>query len=125
MGAMWGTGTITIDPRLSQTERRCALMHELVHDERRIGWPFASAGTMETEERIVREETARRLVPPDELLALTHQRDDIEPVTATVVAAEFDVTPQVAFLALRRLQVNLLEAEMARTARADRQDPAA
>ena len=125
MGGLWTTGSITLDPRLSRVERRCVLMHELIHDERRIGWPFASAGTMESEERIVRGETARRLVPPDELLELVRRCDDIEPVTATVVAREFDVTPQVAFLALRRLQVDLLEAEMARSARVGRGESAA
>ena len=79
---------------------------QLVHEDRRIGWPFATAATMETEERIVRWETADRLVPPDELYALVCRCADIEPVTAHLVAAEFDVTAQVAFVALRRLQVS-------------------
>ncbi len=115
MRGMWEPSRIVLDPRLSRVERRCTLMHELVHDDRRIGWPFATAATMETEERIVREETAQRLVPGGELLALVRRLGDIEPVTAKTVADEFDVTPAVAHLALRRLQATMLEREMARS----------
>ena len=39
----------------------------------------------------------------------------MEPVTARVVADEFDVTVSVAGLALRRVQASLLEAEMTRS----------
>jgi hypothetical protein len=112
MGGMWQPGRIILDPRLGRVERSCVLMHELVHDERRIGWPFATAATMEREEAIVRAETADRLVPPDELVAMVRRG---EPVTARDVAAEFDVTESVAHLALRRLQGRLLGVEMARS----------
>ncbi|MCU1356424.1 MAG: hypothetical protein JWM89_1842 [Acidimicrobiales bacterium] len=100
-------------------------MHELVHDERRIGWPFATAATMEKEEAIVRRETASRLVPADELYAMVQRSDGIEPVTAHLVADEFDVTSAVAHLALRTLQQRMLEAELARTARPVARDDAA
>jgi Zn-dependent peptidase ImmA (M78 family) len=116
MGGMWTPGVIVLDPRLDRVERRCVLMHELVHDERQIGWPFATAATMEREEAIVRSETADRLVPAAELLELV-SLDGGEPVTAELVAAEFDVTIGVANLALRRLQGQLLEQARARAAR--------
>lgn len=104
MGAMWRSGEIIIDPRLGRVERRCALMHELVHDDRRIGWPWATAATMETEERIVREETARRLVPLDHLARWVEARAEVGPVTARDIAEEWDVTIQVAHLAGRLLR---------------------
>ncbi len=117
MDAMWRTGEILLDPRLSRTERRCALMHELVHDDRRIGWPFATAATMETEERIVRQEAAVRLVPLDQLEALARAREGLDYVTEALVADEFDVTVQVAGLALRMMNARLLDRERARAAR--------
>lgn len=115
MRGLWEPGRIVLDPRLGRVERRCVLMHELVHDDRRIGWPWASSATMEREEATVRVEAAERLVPTVELRSLVRSLDGVEPVTATVVAAEFDVTASVAHLALRRLQAAMLEAEMARS----------
>lgn len=106
MGAMWRGVEIWIDPRLDRVARRCALMHELIHDERRIGWPFATAATMETEERIVREETARRLVPDVELAELVRARHPVG-LTALEVAQEFDVTEAVAARAMRQLERRL------------------
>jgi Zn-dependent peptidase ImmA (M78 family) len=119
MGGMWTPGRIVLDSRLNQVERRCVLMHELVHDERQIGWPFATEATMEREEAIVRAETADRLVPPAELLELV-SLDGGEPVTAELVAAEFDVTIGVANLALRRLQGSLLDRARSKAAHVDR-----
>jgi hypothetical protein len=115
MRGIWEPGKITLDPRLSRVERRCTLMHELVHDERRIGWPWATAATMEREEAQVRDETADRLVPAVELAAHVDATMTVEPVTAQLVAVEFDVTPQVAGLALRRLQRWLIEGELGRS----------
>ncbi len=103
MGAVWSHDTITIDPRLGRVERRCALMHELVHDERRIGWQWATAATMQREEAIVCSEVAARLVPIEPLRELVKARSEFEHVTEHTVAAEFDVTPSVARLALRQL----------------------
>jgi Zn-dependent peptidase ImmA (M78 family) len=119
MGACWMGNEIHLDPRLDRVERRCCLAHELIHDERRIGWPFATAATMEAEERQVRRLTAEWLVPRDDLLALVEVRSEVEPVTAELVAAEFDVTVQIAATALRYLQGELLEAELLRAARGD------
>lgn len=101
--AVWDGDEIHIDFRLSRTERRCALMHELVHHERQVGWPDASAATMEREEQIVRSETARRLVPPEHLARWVEARAEVEPITAELVAQEWDVTAEVARVALRQV----------------------
>jgi hypothetical protein len=107
-GAVWHRDhrgdQITIDASAGARERRALLAHELVHLERGIGYPLASAATMEREEAIVRREVARRLVPPDELAALVARVGDLEPVTAEVVADEFDVPAHVAAEALASLQ---------------------
>jgi hypothetical protein len=107
-GATWHrVGTrdqITIDARAGRRERCALLAHELVHLERGVGYPLATAATMEREEAIVRRETARRLVPPGELADLVARRSEVEPVTAALVAEEFDVPEPVAAEALRALQ---------------------
>lgn len=103
VGARWDGLTITLDPRLSRVERRCALMHELVHAERRIGWPSASALTMQREEALVHAEAVRRLVPRGDLQRFVARRLSVEPVTALVVAEEYDVTVEVAASALSSL----------------------
>lgn len=57
-----GIDMIWIDNRLQQLERRCVLVHELVHLERRhVGCQPASV------ERAVSIETARRLIPIEQL----------------------------------------------------------
>lgn len=102
MGGLWRPGEIVLDPRLDRVERRCVLMHELVHDERRIGWPWATEATMEREEAIVRRETALRLVPLDQLAQYVARRHP-DPITAELVAQEADVTVAVARRALVEL----------------------
>lgn len=101
--ALWSGDDIYLDPRLDQTERRCALMHELVHEERGIGFPDATAATMQREEETVRRETAVRLVPLDDLAAFVRARSEIDPVTARCVADEYEVTIAVALEAMRAL----------------------
>lgn len=49
--------TITLTTGLLQVERRCALLHELIHDER--GMPH---GDDPREESLVEQEVARRLI---------------------------------------------------------------
>lgn len=117
MNGCWQPGRITLDPRLTRVEARCTLMHELVHDERRIGWPFATAATMEKEEALVRKEAAMRLVPLDELEALMLARDGVDQASAYLVAEEFDVTTTVAGTALRELYRVLLDRARAAAAR--------
>jgi hypothetical protein len=108
-GATWhrvdGRDHITIDSRAGRRERSALLAHELVHVERGVGYPWATEATMEREEAIVRRETARRLVPTDELAALVARRSEVEPVTASLVAEEFDVPERVAQEALRLLRL--------------------
>ena len=57
----WPTHTITIDPRLSQAQRRCTLAHELEHVVR-------GPGGGPREEREVEGIAARRLVELDALV---------------------------------------------------------
>lgn len=107
-GAVWHRDDrgdhITLDASASRRERRALLAHELIHVERGVGYPLASAATMQREEAIVRRETARRLVPPGELGALVARLDGLEPITAEVVADEFDVPAAVAAEALEALR---------------------
>jgi hypothetical protein len=107
-GATWhragGRDQITIDASARRRQRAALLAHELVHLERGVGYPLATAATMEREEAIVRRETARRLVPPSELADLVARRSEVEPITAALVAEEFDVPEPVAAEALRALQ---------------------
>ena len=55
--------TITLTTRLLQVERRCAVLHELIHDERGIPHEHDPA-----EEIAVEREVARRLIPIDALI---------------------------------------------------------
>jgi hypothetical protein len=107
-GAVWHRDDrgdhITLDASASRRERRALLAHELIHVERGVGYPLASAATMQREEAIVRRETARRLVPPGELAALVARLDGLEPITAALVADEFDVPEAVAAEALELLR---------------------
>lgn len=98
-----GTVSIHIDPRLSQRERRCVLGHELVHDERRIGYLASTpAGLVAREEWWVWGETARRLVPPSELSGWVSRSAPL-PVELWEICDEFDVTGQVARIACNEL----------------------
>jgi hypothetical protein len=63
LGRTDGRRRIWLDKRLQQAERRCALTHELVHLER--GHTSCVGARAE---RAVREETARRLIPFEDLL---------------------------------------------------------
>jgi hypothetical protein len=63
LGRTDGRRRIWLDKRLQQAERRCALTHELVHLEQ--GHTSCQSPRVE---RQVREETARRLIPFDDLL---------------------------------------------------------
>jgi len=56
-------GVVQIANDLDYAERRCALMHELIHDERGIPHEHDPA-----EELAVEREAARRLIPVDDLI---------------------------------------------------------
>jgi hypothetical protein len=94
-----------LDATLDRRARRCVLGHELVHAERGIGHPAATAATMEREEEAVRREVARRLVPPGLLRRFVAGRVDLGGVTVDEVADEFDVEPEVAAKALDLLDL--------------------
>jgi Zn-dependent peptidase ImmA (M78 family) len=84
-----GTGTIVIDRTLRYTQKRCTLVHELVH------WSHGDDtcnGVMGARmERRTRRETATMLVSPDDYaLAETMFDGDV-----AHIAAELDVTCQV------------------------------
>ena len=71
----WRTHTITIDPRPSQAQRRCALAHELEHVMRGPAPKWDEA----REEAVVERTAARRLVSIDELAsAVQWTRDPVE-----------------------------------------------
>jgi hypothetical protein len=96
-----GWELIVVRPGLSRAEWREVVTHELVHLERGplidsiVGHPSAStwAAVVAREERAVEREVARRLVPADELADWLRGRDG---VTAAEVAAEFEVSEDVA-----------------------------
>lgn len=96
-----GTEVVVLDPRLRPRTRRAALGHELVHLERGI-LPFGTPRSIVArEEYQVNEETARRLVPIDELAAFVARGGAI---TEQEVADEFDVPVAVASRALAQLR---------------------
>lgn len=102
-GAFEPPVTIWLDPRADSTAKRCALAHELIHAERQVVAP-ARHPLMQREEAIVRAETARRLVPAGELEPwVAHRVEAGHQVTVGDVAAEWDVTPEVAREALSQL----------------------
>lgn len=89
---------ILLDDRLSQSQRRAVLLHELIHDERGGG---SRAPHTAKDEMQVDREVARRLVPLAELQRLVDRLIDLdEPVSAVDVMEEFDVPVDVANRAL-------------------------
>jgi hypothetical protein len=107
VSGMWipsATGaTIILASWLGRRARRCTLSHELVHDERGIAYTAdAPEGLVAKEEAWVNRTSVLRLVPPVELASLVCTMIDLEePVTIDLVADHFDVTAEVAELALR------------------------
>lgn len=65
------TKTITLHKRLSQTERRCTLTHELIHYERGDDGQCASDWHRNRLEQLVHLEAARRLIWLDDLATAT------------------------------------------------------
>lgn len=61
----WPTGTVTLDRRLSQVQRRCTIAHEIVHIER--GPVPADTRLVAREEMAVEQEVVRRLIPLEDL----------------------------------------------------------
>lgn len=104
-----GVAVVFLDPRLSGPERRVALAHELIHDERGGGaWHPDQVDTwgavVAAEECRVDVEVARRLVPVTELLEAAEAAWDFgHQVTAAELAAEYEVPRATAEQAMRLL----------------------
>lgn len=99
-----------LDIELGRRERKAALAHELVHDDRGggacvEGMPEMYRVVATREERRVARLAASHLVPVDELRAFIEARvgPELEGVTLTEVADEFDVTEAVARRAIEQL----------------------
>jgi len=103
---------IVIAGWLDQRERKCALGHELIHDEaesscRHFGAPKLWDAVVAREEAQIDREAARRLVPRNELVAfLAREATMIDPaVTLADIAERFDVIERYADLAFSSLVV--------------------
>jgi hypothetical protein len=100
---------IVIDPTLGRRQRKAALAHELVHDERGGGCEYegmlpAWHPVVSRDENRVHDEVARRLVPLEELRAFCgHQAEVNDSVAAWQVAEYFDVPDAVGARALQLL----------------------
>lgn len=73
----WETRIITLDSRLKQPERRCTVLHEVLHAKRQIF--HADAVLMAKEEAAIEKLVARALIPVDalgEALAWAHNLDE-------------------------------------------------
>lgn len=99
---------------LTQRERKCALAHELIHDElgsscRCVGMPDTWDAVVAREETSIDREAARRLVPSAELgMYLRRQAGHIDPsVTLHDIAEHFDVTERYADLAFAAFAARL------------------
>jgi|688.fasta_scaffold01945_32 hypothetical protein len=103
------TGYVVVDPDLDGPLRRCVLAHEIVHLERGLGTDHLDAPTTWTavvarEEHQVQQGVADRLIDHVALRRLCRAAcAGGEPVSAEVVATLFDVTNELAQLALDRL----------------------
>lgn len=102
-----GFRRITLDITLNRQERSEVLGHELIHDEYDLLWPPGTPKALVVKgERFVERTNAERSIPLGALEEFVRRRiaSDLE-VTALDVAEEFDVTEQLAALALTLLQM--------------------
>lgn len=90
------TDTIVLETSLDRRTRTEVLAHELVHVERGIGWPDASAATMQLEEERVWRIALGRLAPPDAVRRFLRRRGSVGPVTVHDLAEEFDLSVEAA-----------------------------
>lgn len=89
------TGTLWIDPLMSETEQRCALAHEAVHLEQdHVGCQPPAV------EQRVRAETARRLVPIDALVAAAMWARHHDELAAELGVTRFVLEDRLAHLAI-------------------------
>ncbi len=95
---------ITLDTQLRQRERNAVLCHELVHAERGLLPANAPRSWVQREDAIVRDETARRLVPMDLLDDYVKNRViDFGCCEPSDVMEEFDVPKHIAEHAMKLL----------------------
>lgn len=105
-----GIAGIVIDPSLPRRQRRAALAHELIHDERgpiidHPGMPPGWRAVVLREERAVDREVIEWLIPRAELEKFVAARCTLEEGgTAADVAEEFDVPDELAERALKLLE---------------------
>jgi hypothetical protein len=100
-----GFRRITLDITLERRERSEVLGHELIHDEFDLLWPPGTPSALIVKgERFVDRVNAERTIPMGALAGYVERRlaSDLT-VTPLDVAEEFDVTEQLAELALRLL----------------------
>lgn len=97
-----GRRVIVLDPRLDRTERRAAVLHEVIHHQRGLPPRRCPEDLRAKEEETVRRETARRLVPLDQLRTFAAARAELGPVTVDDVAEHFDVPASIAAEACRQ-----------------------
>jgi hypothetical protein len=108
-----GKALIVIDPDMGQVERKAALAHELVHDERgggadTPGAPAAWGHVVMRDERAVNRIVALRMVPIGELVVVIDHLVAVNgSVTPADIAAEFEVPEAVALMALELLEQRL------------------
>lgn len=103
-----GLTVIVLHPDLDRVAQRCALAHELVHEERgggcdRRDQPETWDPVAAREERKVDAIVAARLVPRAELRRLAASRVEGPGLTASEVAESFEVSAHIAAVALRAL----------------------
>jgi hypothetical protein len=106
-------GWVVVDPSLDAPHRRTVIEHERVHLERGMTThvhdaPASWLAVTAREELLVNREVARRLVPVDGLRTLVARacRSD-DAVSVATVAAAFDVTDDLAAVALGMLTDSL------------------
>lgn len=100
-----GRRRITLQADLGRRLRSQVLGHELVHDELDLLWPPGTPSPLvQKGERLVERINAERTIPIGALEAFVRRRVESEiAVTALDVADEFDVTEELAHLALTLL----------------------
>lgn len=114
-GVYWPSrarAALILDTELGRRERKAALAHELVHDERGggvclEGMPAMYAVMATREELRVARLAAGHLVPVEELRAFIEKRieqEHVDGVTLHEIAEEFDVTEAVARRAVEQLR---------------------
>jgi hypothetical protein len=96
---------ILVESTLARCERQEVLAHELVHAERGVGWPDATAATMELEEERVWRVALSRLAPSEEVDEFLARRASVGPVTVADLAEEFDLSPDAAARVARLVSV--------------------